>query len=47
MPVEHVPQTGFLQVMHIHLVVSCSMAFSMFSREISVDGRGIDLNIFK
>jgi len=47
MPAEHVTQVGFLHVMHIHLVASCSMTFSMFLREISVDGRGIGLNIFK
>jgi len=28
MPAEHVPQVGFLQMMHIHLVASCSMTFS-------------------
>jgi len=33
--------------MHLDLVVYCSITFSMFSREISVDGRGIRLNIFK
>jgi len=47
MPAEHVPQVGFLQVTHIHLVASCSMTFPMFWREISVDERGIGLNIFK
>jgi len=41
MPAEHVPQLGFLQVRCIHLVASCSMTFIMFSREISVDRRGI------
>jgi len=30
MPAEHVPQVGFLQVMHVHLVASCSMTFSVF-----------------
>jgi len=44
MPGEHV-QVGFLQVVHVHLVTYCSMTFSMFSRDISVDGRGIGLNI--
>ena len=43
-PAEHGPQGGFLQVMHIYLAASCSMTFSVFSREISVDGR-IGLNI--
>jgi len=47
MPAEHLTQVGFLQVMHIHLVASCSMTFSRFSRAIPVDGRGIGLNIFK
>jgi len=33
MPAEHVPQLSFLQVMHIHLVASCSMTFSRFSKK--------------
>jgi len=45
MPTEHVPQVGFLQVMHI--VASCTTRFSMFSREISVDRRRNGHNIFK
>ena len=38
---------SFLQVMQIHLVASCSMTFSWFSRVIPVDGKVIGLNIFK
>ena len=45
MPAEHVPQIGVLHVMHI--VASCTMAFSMCSREISVVERGVGLNISK
>ena len=41
MTTEHVPQIGFLQVKHIHLVVCGSMTFSVFSRKISIDGGGI------
>jgi len=47
MPAENVPLVGFMQVMHVHLAASCSMTFSMFSREISIDGRGIGLKILK
>ena len=47
MPAEKAPQLGFLQVMHIHLVASWSMTFSMFSREITVDGRGIGPQCFQ
>jgi len=46
-PAEHVLQVGFLQVMHTRLFASCTMAFFMFSREISVYGRAIGPNIFK
>jgi len=47
MPAEHLVQFGFLQVMYIHFAASCSMTVSMFSRLISVDGRGTGFNISK
>jgi len=47
MPAEHLPQAGFLQVKLIHLVACCYIKFSKFSSDISFDGGGIVLNIFK
>jgi len=41
MPAEHVPEVGVFQVMHMHIVASCSKHFLRFRVRSKLTGEGL------